>query len=1111
MALNLILGEKKSGKTTYILNCIKNKKNCTVIVPEHNLFVYETLILDTLGEAGAFLINTLSFKKLASNLIKDEEEYNKMKLLDNDTRALIVERILLNSKDSMTALKKAVKKPDFSSKIADQITEFKKYLITSKDIENLCENTNLAKSLKEKLSDIGTIYKKYEEQAQAVFKDTDDIITYSAKKIIAEKTYKDKSVYIDGFTGFTKDELFMIEAFLSNGSEVYVSLPYFKEKAKSSTDLYYSVKKTVEKLIAAAEKCETKINEIYFEDDYTSCEEIKFLKKNYSDDDAHYEKEVNDIYIAECKNIMGECRNLVSLIIKNLKKEELRLDDIAVILPDIKKYLKYIEPAFKEFGLSYYCNEKVSVYDLSVAMLLNSLFDIVMAENRLDVILNYLKSGYFYKDCPEKIYKFENFIKQTGIRAYTLMNKPFSDILEEKKKYNFEIDNEEELTEIYDTVIKPVCILKEKLKKEKTALNYSLSLYEYFKEIKLEETILLYAEEYENDGEIIKGNQLIQVYNYIVESMERASLVLSECEISLKEYKDIIICSLKNKNIASIPVLNDSIMLSDLNSFCGNNYKYIYILGANEGKLPDTSFTEGLINEEERSLLSEYGIEMSMNYELKLSETWLKLYDTLISAGKGLYISYPVSDKGGEELIPSQFVRDISDMFGIVPEREDASIISKRELLKETLYDLSINKKVTDSFKYLVKDGEYKKIIENNVKNFDKKTVNDVYISEEKLNKIFKDNLRVSASSLESYRECGYAYFLNSVLRLKEKNAFSINNANLGSLMHGIIEKFSVGLKEDNLTFKEADDNYISEKLDKIISKIVVKSDNGLFITDKKAQFMLKRAKRSATYLINLLKHHFEKGQFEPVGYEVSFGRNNSNLDGVKFELEDGRKIILTGVIDRVDKLLGEDADYIRIVDYKSTGKKVDYYEIFAGLKIQLAVYLIAMLKNDTLNKIKPGGMMYLSLDTPIIKIENALDKENLDIRIKKEYVMRGIFLKNDDVLIAMDNELMEESKSGIIDIAYDKSGIVKGNNTLTLKEFEKMLSHVCDTVKKEGEGILKGDFKIYPALSKEVDACKYCPFISVCMFEGGICENDRIEALLKDKLFEEKEGEEIE
>ena len=110
MALNLILGEKKSGKTTYILNCIKNKKNCTVIVPEHNLFVYETLILDTLGEAGAFLINTLSFKKLASNLIKDEEEYNKMKLLDNDTRALIVERILLNSKDSMTALKKAVKK-----------------------------------------------------------------------------------------------------------------------------------------------------------------------------------------------------------------------------------------------------------------------------------------------------------------------------------------------------------------------------------------------------------------------------------------------------------------------------------------------------------------------------------------------------------------------------------------------------------------------------------------------------------------------------------------------------------------------------------------------------------------------------------------------------------------------------------------------------------------------------------------------------------------------------------------------------------------------------------------------------------------------------------------
>ena len=120
MALNLMLGEKKSGKTTFILESLKDNKNATVIVPEHNLFVYETLILDRLGEENSFLINTLSFKKIAVSLIKDEEEYNSIKLLDNDTRDLIVEQILLNNKDDMTALKKAVAKPDFSRKISDE-------------------------------------------------------------------------------------------------------------------------------------------------------------------------------------------------------------------------------------------------------------------------------------------------------------------------------------------------------------------------------------------------------------------------------------------------------------------------------------------------------------------------------------------------------------------------------------------------------------------------------------------------------------------------------------------------------------------------------------------------------------------------------------------------------------------------------------------------------------------------------------------------------------------------------------------------------------------------------------------------------------------------------
>lgn len=1109
--LNLILGDKKSGKTTFILNKLKGREKSTLIVPEQTLFKYEGLILDTLGEENSFLINTLSFKKLAVSLAKDEEKYNEMKLLDNDTRSLIIERILFENREEMTVFAKALKKPEFSEKIASQITEFKKYLVTYENLSELSGKDNISKGLKEKLGDLSKIYCRYEEYINNLFKDVDDIITFCAKKIIDGNLYKGKTVFIDGFTGFTKDELYMIEAFLLNGADVYITLPYNKEKTSFTGDLYYSVEETKRKLEKLCERIKAELKETELFKNFIPSDEISFLKENYEDDEAEYKNNASDIVISECKNIYSECVNLVSDIIHNIKNNSAKLSEIAVIVPDIREYVKYADGLLNEFGLSYYCNEKVSVYDMSVAMLLNNLFDMILSSNRLEPIFCYLKSGYFFKNDFDKIYRFENFIRETGVKAYSLLGREFDDIIAEKKLYNFNIDNEEELKAVYDKVISPVKELREKLKGEKTAGGYSLCLYNFFKQTELERVISEYADDYENDGDLIKGEQLIQVYNYIVESMERASVVLSDSAIKFTEYKDIIISGLKNKNIASVPVLNDSIMICDLAGFCDNSYKYIYILGANEGRMPDTSFNEGIINEEERAELLSYGVELSMSYELKLCENYLKLYDALTSSEKRLLISYPLYDKNGDDNIRAQFVKDIENMFRITPKAENSEIISKRELLKSSLYDMSKNGEISDSIRYLVKDEEFKKFLEKLIPDFGKSSASDVKVSSKKLEKLIGTRLNLSVTNLEKYRTCAFSYFIRYILKAKEQGEFSINNANLGSLLHMILEMFSRKLKEDNIGFSDIDDDYISKNLDKIVKKAVAGIDNGVFMTDIKSSFLLKKVRRMADYTIRLLKLHFVKGSFEPVAYEMSFGRSGSDAEAIVFDAGNGRKIVLNGVIDRVDKLSSNDGDYIRIVDYKSTGKSVDFYEIFSGIKIQLAVYLLTMLNQKMFDNIKPGGMLYLSLDSPIIKINNPLDTEDLELKIRKEHIMTGIFLNDTKILSAMDSELEEYDKSEIIDVKFDKSGLLNGKNTLSLDEFKYMLSAVTDNVKKEGENIFDGKFGINPVLSGGNSACTYCPYGAVCMFEEGTCRYDVINKLPKEKLFEEMRGKENE
>ncbi len=1099
--LTLVLGDKKSGKTHFILDLIKDNKDCTLIVPEQTLFKYESLILDRLGEESAFLVNTLSFKKLALSIIKDNEKYNEIKLLDNDTRALIIERILMENKDNMTAFKKAMKKPEFSNEIASQLTEFKKYLITSSQLSKLAKKEEISKGLKEKLFDLSIIFGAYEKKTEELFKDTDDIITASSEKILKDGLFKGKQIYIDGFTGFTKDELYMTEAFLRNGADVYITLPYNQDKAMATGELYYSVTKAIEKIEKLCERVNTKLDKKVLKECRIESEDIKFLKENYNEDTA-YSKNAEDIRIYNCKNPYDECVNLTSQIIKNITEEGASLSDIAVILPDIKSYIRYIDSIFNDFLLSYFCNEKVSVYDMSVAMLLNNLFDMIVSSNRMEPVIDYLKSGYFFRDDLDKIYRFENFIKEKGVRVYTLFSKNIEDIIEEKKLYNFEIENEEDLISVYQKVIAPVKELKKKLEGEKTADRYSYLLYEFFIQIGLPDALKKFADEYDKEGDLIKSDRLIQVYNYITESMERTSVVLKGLEISFLEYKSIIVSSLKNKNIASVPILNDSVTISDLKGFCDNSYKYVYILGATEGRIPDTSFSEGIINEEERYELLKTGTELSMSHELKLCENYLKLYDALTSPSKRLCVSYPLYDKNGEEYLRGDFVSELTAMFGDKIIASGERILSKRELLKDTLCDLSRRNEPKKTAKYLLMDKEYGEFIKKAVKELDKSTVTDVLVSKGKLKKLIGNQLNLSVTNMEKYRGCAFSYFIRYVLKAKEKSEYKIDNAGIGSMLHHILDTFSKKLKKDNLDFSSIDDSYIRENVERIVNKSVATRENGVFLADVKSSYMIKRVKRTAEYAIGLLKLHFTKGTFKPVDFELSFGRDDSKANPLVFDIGEDRKIVLNGVIDRVDTLESEEGEYVRIVDYKSSAKGVDFYEIFSGMKIQLAIYLLTMLKQKNLENIKPGGMLYLTLDSPIISVKNSLDTEDIELKIRKNHIMTGIFLNNEDVLSAMDSELKEGTTSEILDVKFDKSGLLNGKNNLTLDEFSYMLSKVSETVKKEAESIFDGQFKIKPVLCGGKSACTYCPYSAICRFEETTCSFDVIEKTPKDELF---------
>ena len=73
-----------------------------------------------------------------------------------------------------------------------------------------------------------------------------------------------------------------------------------------------------------------------------------------------------------------------------------------------------------------------------------------------------------------------------------------------------------------------------------------------------------------------------------------------------------------------------------------------------------------------------------------------------------------------------------------------------------------------------------------------------------------------------------------------------------------------------------------------------------------------------------------KNSDFTLAGHELEFNKKDGNIE-------------IYGKIDRLDIGKNEDGEYIRIIDYKSSGKKVDLNEMMAGTQIQLMTYIDAI------------------------------------------------------------------------------------------------------------------------------------------------------------------------
>ena len=410
----------------------------------------------------------------------------------------------------------------------------------------------------------------------------------------------------------------------------------------------------------------------------------------------------------------------------------------------------------------------------------------------------------------------------------------------------------------------------------------------------------------------------------------------------------------------------------------------------------------------------------------------------------------------------------------------------------ENIYKLQNNEKIEpiwyEVYKYYKEQNEWSMNLKNDLLGLIYTNI-PKDISKENVNKLYGNTLNTSVSRLEKYRSCPFSYYLQYGLNLKEKEELKIQSFNTGSFMHETIDTFFQYVKQENIALPQllADEELIEKLVAKIIEEELELSKNIVFTATAKYKILVRRLKKIVTKALKFIIEGLVYSEFDISGTEVEFGKKGE-YKPIILNLENGKRIEITGKIDRIDTAQDETGRYLRIIDYKSSAKNIDLNQVYAGLQIQLLTYLDAVCKQEDL---MPAGILYFSLLEQMVKSDKKITEEEIEDEIRKNFKMKGLILA-DVKIIKLHDKTLQSGTSKIVPASLTTSGEVNKRFTSGVgkEEFNVLQEYIYKTIKDISKEILKGKIDIKPYNKKGKTPCEYCSYKAICGFNTKNCDN---------------------
>ena len=950
--------------------------------------------------------------------------------------------------------------------------------------------------LKDKLSELALIFNAYEALvAQASLVDPLDNLTYLAQKIPESHTFDGAYLYVDGFSGFTGQEMAVLEQLMPRVEALTVTLctDTIRFQESDRFDRFAPAMNTAKKLMAAADRARIRkpIEKKCTENHRTADEALRALEAGcFKPDSPKYEEPTDAVIVTPCISRSEECRYAARLIRRLLREEGGHCRDFTIVSRAPAQYDELMESALRREGLPCCRDRREPVLTQPLITLVEAALAAVTRNFGNADVLRMVKSGLagFSATSASML---ENYVLMWNVRGKQWLE-PFTENPNGLgKKWTPQAKRRlEYLNVLRCRLVNPLTELSDRLSGYRNGKQFAEAICVFLEDLRVARSVRLQVAQLDNAREFALADRSDRLWEYLMNLLDKFALGLANVPLPAKRLADLFHLAVSNDDLGSIPQALDGVTLGAVNRIRYTSPKTVIVLGANEGVLPAYPSSNGLFTDYDRRRLIEAQLPMSDCADVQTAEERFCAYAAVAAPSKRLVVTYATRE-GKDELFPSSLVLEIGrltekhvkgnvETFGSESEEDAFAMLAAR--YRENTPEAAAYRAVFDD----------KPLYEERLAAMKRLETAFAFEDADVAKDLFGNTMTISPTQAEKFSECRFAYFCNFGLHLNSREEAQFNRASSGTLVHYLLQTIlpiSMEAGIDTVTREQIHKDTVrltAEYLDTLGGK-----DNRNATFNMRIERLTKDCE---TFLWRVVKE-LQQSQFKPKDYELAFGYEGNPLPPWTVSLKSGAAVEITGKIDRVDTFEKDGHTYVRVMDYKTGSKSFDVASMMAGIDVQLLIYLLVACQNGSARyggEAQPAGMLYIPSKKEEFEAEGKETPEELEQKLLRSMCSSGLVLNNPEVVAAM-----EADPRGIfIPVALDEKGNPSGKSLATLAQFGKLKEHMEALLEDMVTTLHAGDIAAVPRKKKK-EACSWCSYHDICGREAS----DPIEKLVTTTL----------